>query len=56
MAKAAHFDELRAAFAKHADETEIQIERLDEVFAMMGPHGARPARPSTDSWTKARRS
>ena len=32
MAKAAHSDELRAAFEKHVDETEDQIERLEQVF------------------------
>jgi ferritin-like metal-binding protein YciE len=35
MAKAAQSDELRAAFDKHAAETEGQIERLDQVFAMI---------------------
>ena len=34
MAKAAQSEELAAAFEKHADETEGQIERLDQVFAM----------------------
>ena len=32
MAKAAHSDELRAAFEKHLDETEGQVERLEAVF------------------------
>jgi len=32
MAKAAHSDELRAAFEKHLAETEQQIERLEQVF------------------------
>jgi ferritin-like metal-binding protein YciE len=35
MAKAAQSDELRAAFEKHAIETEGQLERLDQVFAMI---------------------
>jgi ferritin-like metal-binding protein YciE len=35
MAKAAQSDELRTAFERHADETEGQIERLDQVFAMI---------------------
>lgn len=35
MAKAAHSDELKAAFEKHADETETQVERLERVFEMM---------------------
>ena len=33
MAKAAQSEELKSAFEKHRDETEIQVERLDEVFA-----------------------
>lgn len=32
MAKAAQSDELRAAFEKHLEETEGQIERLEHVF------------------------
>jgi ferritin-like metal-binding protein YciE len=40
MAKAAASDELRAAFEKHHDETEAQIERLDTIFEQMG----KPAR------------
>ena len=33
MAKAAHSEELRAAFEKHEAETQDQIGRLEEVFA-----------------------
>jgi ferritin-like metal-binding protein YciE len=33
MAKAAHSEELAAAFEKHHGETEGQIERLEQVFA-----------------------
>lgn len=36
MAKAAHSEELRNAFLKHRDETEGQIERLQQVFEMLG--------------------
>ena len=32
MAKAAHSDDLKAAFDKHRKETEDQVERLDRVF------------------------
>ena len=41
MAKAAQSDELRQAFETHRDETESQIERLDQVFEIIGksPHG-----------------
>jgi ferritin-like metal-binding protein YciE len=35
MAKAAQTEELAAAFEKHAEETEVQIERLEQVFAMI---------------------
>lgn len=36
MAKAANSDKLRAAFEKHHDETEGQIERLEKVFELLG--------------------
>ena len=35
MAKAAQSEELKAAFEKHRTETEGQIERLEQVFAMI---------------------
>ena len=35
MAKAAHNDDLRAAFEKHKTETEGQIERLEQVFQLI---------------------
>ena len=35
MAKAAHSDQLRAAFEKHLAETEGQVQRLEQVFAMI---------------------
>jgi ferritin-like metal-binding protein YciE len=35
MAKAAQSEELKAAFEKHHTETEGQIERLEEVFAVI---------------------
>jgi ferritin-like metal-binding protein YciE len=40
MAKAANSDELRAAFEMHQVETETQIERLEQVFEIVG----KPAR------------
>lgn len=40
MAKNADSDELKQAFEKHRDETEGQIDRLEQVFKMMG----KPAR------------
>ena len=36
MAKAANSDQLRAAFEKHFDETEGQVERLEQIFEMLG--------------------
>jgi ferritin-like metal-binding protein YciE len=35
LAKAAHSEELSAAFEKHAEETEAQVERLEQVFEML---------------------
>src|SRR3954468_5152986 len=35
MAKAAQSEQLRAAFDKHHDETEAQIERLEKVFELI---------------------
>jgi ferritin-like metal-binding protein YciE len=35
MAKAAHSPDLRAAFEKHERETEGQVERLEQVFALI---------------------
>jgi len=40
MAKAVGSNELRAAFEKHHDETEGHIERLEQIFKLMG----KPAR------------
>jgi ferritin-like metal-binding protein YciE len=40
MAKAATSDKLRAAFEKHHEETEGQVERLDQIFELLG----KPAR------------
>ncbi|MDB5620662.1 ferritin-like domain-containing protein [Tardiphaga sp.] len=43
MAKAANSPKLSAAFEKHQVETEGQIERLDEIFELLG----KPARGKT---------
>ncbi len=43
MAKAAHSDKLRAAFERHHDETEGQVERLEKVFELID----KPARSKT---------
>ena len=36
MAKAANSDDLRAAFEKHERETEKQVDRLEQVFKVLG--------------------
>jgi ferritin-like metal-binding protein YciE len=36
MAKAAQSEQLKAAFEEHHDETEGQIERLEQVFELLG--------------------
>jgi len=43
MAKAANSDELRNAIEHHRDETEAQVERLEQVFELM----KKPARAKT---------
>jgi ferritin-like metal-binding protein YciE len=43
MAKVAASDKLRSAFEKHHDETEGQVERLEQIFEMLG----KPARGKT---------
>ncbi len=43
MARGAQSPELQAAFEKHAEETQIQIERLHQVFELIG----KPARGKT---------
>jgi ferritin-like metal-binding protein YciE len=43
MAKAAKTNELKQAFEQHRDETEQQVERLDQIFEMLG----KPARGKT---------
>ncbi len=43
MAKAAESEELRKAFQTHRDETEQQVERLEQVFEIIG----KPARAKT---------
>jgi len=36
MAEAANDDSLREAFEEHRDQTEVHVERLEKVFAMIG--------------------
>jgi hypothetical protein len=58
MAKAAQSEELKAAFEKHHGETEGQIERLEEVFALIEkkPQGkTAPCAPGPKSWAWIKR-
>lgn len=43
MMKGAESQELKSAFEKHRDETETQVERLEQIFEMIG----KPARGKT---------
>jgi ferritin-like metal-binding protein YciE len=43
MARGAKSPDLKAAFQKHKDETEVQVERLQQVFELIG----KPARGKT---------
>lgn len=43
MARGAQSEELKAAFKKHADETDVHVQRLEQVFEELG----RPARGKT---------
>ena len=43
MARGASSPDLRAAFQKHKEETEVQVERLQQVFELIG----KPARGKT---------
>jgi len=36
MAKAASSAELKAGFEKHRDETEVHVERLEQIFELLG--------------------
>lgn len=43
MAKAAEASALKAGFEKHLDETEVHVERLEQIFELIG----KPARGKT---------
>ncbi|HLQ20606.1 MAG TPA: ferritin-like domain-containing protein [Tabrizicola sp.] len=43
MARGANSEELKAAFQKHEEETQMQVERLQQVFELIG----KPARGKT---------
>jgi ferritin-like metal-binding protein YciE len=45
MAKAAQEPKLKAAFEKHRDQTEGQVERLDQVFDLLNKPAEKPVMP-----------
>lgn len=56
IARATQFEEGRAGFLQHRDETQGQVERLEQVFEMIrNPHEVRRAKLSRESSLKARR-
>lgn len=48
MMRAAQSSELKAAFEKHKAETEVQVERLQQVFEMMGKRAQAKTCPAID--------
>lgn len=48
MAKGAQSQELKAAFEKHRDETETQVERLQQVFELLGKRPQGKTCPAID--------
>ncbi len=48
MARAAASDDLKAAFQKHNDETEIHVERLQQVFELLGKRAQGKTCPAID--------
>jgi ferritin-like metal-binding protein YciE len=48
MMRAAQSPDLRAAFEKHKGETEVQVERLQQVFELMGKRAQAKTCPAID--------
>lgn len=48
MAKAANDKQLKAAFEKHKEQTEVQVERLDKVFEIFGKRAQGKTCPAID--------
>lgn len=48
MARAAQSPDLKAGFEKHRDETEMQVERLQQVFELMGKAARGKTCPAID--------
>jgi ferritin-like metal-binding protein YciE len=54
MAKGASGEEVKAAFQKHLAETETQVERLDQVFELIGDAGLVGAAQAVEHYEIAR--
>ena len=48
MARAAQSPDLKAGFEKHMDETEMQVERLQQIFELMGKAARGKTCPAID--------
>ncbi|CAN5292832.1 ferritin-like domain-containing protein [soil metagenome] len=48
MAKGAQSEDLKAAFEKHRDETEVHVERLQQVFEILGKRAQGKTCPAID--------
>lgn len=48
MTRAAQSTELKAAFEKHRDETEVQVQRLQQVFELLGKRPQAKTCPAID--------
>ena len=48
MARGAQSEKLKAAFEKHKNETEVQVERLQQVFEIMGKRAQGKTCPAID--------
>lgn len=48
MAKGANSDQVRMAFEKHRDETEVHVERLEQVFELLGKRPQGKTCPAID--------
>lgn len=48
MARAAQSPDLKAGFQKHRDETEMQVERLQQIFELMGKAARGKTCPAID--------
>ncbi len=48
MARAAEAEDLKAGFKKHRDETEVHVERLEQVFELLGKRAQGKTCPGID--------